>query len=116
MSNVSALDRARGKLGKKVAANNSNVASEPFDLTALPRDRKDDLWTEIRAKYSLELDELGALKNLACEGNSLGLGLGYLIKFICGVYSSLYASCFVKIMLYFYIILYFATNFLSIFM
>ena len=65
---MSALDRAKEKLAHPIAGNNSNVIPKVFDLENLPP-QNDDLWKEIRETYSLELDELSALKKYACSGN-----------------------------------------------
>ena len=42
----------------------------PFSFDNLPLDRNDGIWTEFRnPPYSLDLEELSALKNARCQGN-----------------------------------------------
>jgi hypothetical protein len=42
----------------------------PFSFDNLPLDRNGGIWTEFRnPPYSLDLEELSALKNARCQGN-----------------------------------------------
>ena len=51
------LEEARRKLGS-------------FNFENLPLDRNDGIWVELRSPpYSLDLEELSALKNARCPGN-----------------------------------------------
>ena len=52
---MSALDNGKAKLGDIISFDN------------LPKDRNDNLWTEIRKDCHLTLDELSALKNAVCS-------------------------------------------------
>jgi hypothetical protein len=57
---MSALNSGKTKLGTIIAFDN------------LPKDRNDNLWTEIRTNCNLTLDELSALKNaVSPPGNPL---------------------------------------------